>query len=227
MTPGSSIGVIVQARMASTRLPGKILRPMGKWTLLEHITQRCCLLPTPTTLVIATTTKPEDDAVAVWCASKAIPCFRGGEDNVIERYVQCAQEYVFAHIVRLTGDNPFPDMEELDKLLALHITEQTDFSYSFPVLPIGVGAEVFTREALEFSLIKAHQPHHFEHVDEYILDNLADFKTRILPPVPEKNRPDVRLTIDTEEDYRRCLAIVAQAGEMVSTREAIAAWERT
>ena len=220
---GCSVGIVVQARMGSTRLPGKVLKHVGKWVLLEHIARRCELLRTPAKLVFATSMKQSDDAVVAWCASRNFAYFRGSEDNVLERYTLCAREYEFTHIVRLTGDNPFPDMEELDKLLALHLREQAEFSYSFPALPIGVGAEIFAIQALETCLANAHMPHHFEHADEYILDNIANFNTRALPPVPEKYRPDIRLTIDTEEDYERCVAIVARSGEMVSTVEAIAA----
>jgi spore coat polysaccharide biosynthesis protein SpsF len=215
------IGVVVQARMGSSRLPGKIFKPLGRWPLLEHISRRCATLTVPATLVIATSQHAENDVVEAWCSQQGVACYRGSEENVLERYVLCAEAYDFAHVVRLTGDNPFPDMEELAKLIRFHVKTHLDFSHSINVLPQGAGAEVFTRDALFSSLSKASAPHHFEHADEYILENIHRFKTGSLPPVPSKNVPDLRLTIDTEADYRLCAWLVSQAGEMLTTEEAV------
>ena len=71
-------------------------------------------------MVVATTILKKDDVIAELCLSKGIECFRGSEDNVLERYYLCAQKYNFKNIVRLTGDNPFTDIEELDNLINLH-----------------------------------------------------------------------------------------------------------
>jgi spore coat polysaccharide biosynthesis protein SpsF len=114
------------------------------------------------------------------------------------------------------------DVEELDRLLDLHLRMGSDFSHSFGTLPIGVGAEVFTFEALKASFLEGHAPHHREHVDEFLLENPERFKTSVLMVAAAKNRPNVRLTVDTEEDYHRACFIVEHAKtDPIDTEEAI------
>lgn len=208
--------------MGSTRLPGKILRVIHSKTLLDHILFRLSRLRSDATVVIATSDLPKDDVVEAFCRERGAQCFRGSESNVLDRYYQCARHYGFGQIVRLTADNPFTDIEELDRLLDLHLASGNDFSNSFGSLPIGVGAEIFTFAALERSVKEGHEPHHIEHVDEYMIENPAFFKTGILTVMGRKNQPGVRLTVDTEEDYRKaCYIVSASANEYVSTEEAI------
>jgi spore coat polysaccharide biosynthesis protein SpsF len=216
------IGIIIQARMGSTRLPGKILLMIGRKVLLEHILDRLSKLRYPAMTVIATSNSPQDDVVERFCDSHGVACFRGSEDNVLDRYYQCASKFGFRHIVRLTGDNPFPDMEELDNLIELHLRAGADYSTSQASLPLGVGAEIFTFEALERSWREGWAPHHLEHVNEYLLEHPEIFKSASLGVSPGKNRPDVRLTLDTEDDYQRSCYIVERLdGEYVSTLQAI------
>ena len=108
--------------MGSSRLPGKVLKKIGgKTTLLEHIFYRLTFLKHQAKVVLVTSTNNRDDAIDAFCKEKNIECFRGGEDNVLERYYRCAKKYGFEHIVRLTGDNPFTDIEEIDNLIDLHM----------------------------------------------------------------------------------------------------------
>lgn len=209
------LGIILQARMGSTRLPGKILMPVGTWPLLLVASRRIAALKAPATLVIATSTLPADDAVEAFCKEQGIHCFRGSESNVLERYYQCAKQYQFSEIVRMTGDNPFPDIAALERLIAFHRAGGYDYSECFSVLPIGVGMELFTFEALEKSRNESTAPHHFEHVDEYILENPHLFRCGTLPPEADTNAPALRLTVDTPEDYRRVNWIVEQLGDPV------------
>jgi len=201
-------GIIIQARMRSLRLPGKILMPIGNKALLEHILYRLKRLRHSATLVIATSRTSGDDIVESFCAERAVACFRGSEANVLDRYYQCATAYAFRHIIRLTGDNPFPDIEELDNLIDLHIASGSDFTHSFTSLPTGVGTEIFTFAALEKSWQEGKAPHHLEHVDEYMIENPQIFKTALLSVPAEKNRPDIRLTVDTTEDYEKACYVV-------------------
>lgn len=216
------VGVIIQARMGSSRLPGKVMMKIGPKTLLEHICFRLSYLVHDVTIVLATSRQEKDDVVEEYCIAQGWNCFRGSEDNVLERYIECARKYGFSHIVRLTGDNPFVDIEELDRLLILHQESHVEYSCSYECLPIGAGAEVFALRALERSYAKSSQPHHFEHVNEYILDNQNEFSICRLNVPVVKNRPDIRLTVDTEEDYERACYIVKKSKrDFVSTEEAI------
>lgn len=216
------IGIIIQARMGSTRLPGKILRNIGETPLLKHILDRLQLLSQNAYIVIATSSLEKDNIVEEFCKNNSVACFRGSEDNVLLRYYDCATFYGFSDIVRMTGDNPFPDIEELDRLLLYHRSHNMDFTENFSVLPIGVGMEVISYKALEESVHKASISKHFEHVDEYILDNLVKFRHATVEVNKDKNKPDVRLTVDTYSDYVKACYIVDKANvKYVTTEKAI------
>lgn len=214
------IGIVIQARLGSTRLPGKVLKPIGDKTLLEHIMCRLTRLKTEAEVVVATSKEVLDDKIAMFCVEHGYTCFRGDESNVLERYFLCAKEYKFHHIVRLTADNPFVDIEELDNLIQLHLSSGADYTRSFGTLPCGVGAEIFTFDALERDYLEATKPNHFEHVNEYIWENPQCFKIVDMQVVGEKTQPKVRLTVDTEEDYMRACYIVEHSPNSYITTEA-------
>lgn len=218
------IGIIIQARMGSTRLPEKILKDFEGKTLLGHILCRLRQRVTPDVeIVFATSILPIDDAVEIFCNDHNVKCFRGDELNVLSRYYECAKQNNYEYIVRMTGDNPFPDIDELNRLIRYHIENEMDFSENFSVLPVGVGMEIFTFSALEESMLHAFLPKHYEHADEYILDYKEKFKFGTLNVAKEKNRPDVRLTVDTQDDYERACYILKKAKtEYVETETAIA-----
>jgi len=208
--------------MGSTRLPGKVLRPINGKPLLGHVLDRAARLKHPAQTVVATTVSAPDDLIVEFCKARRAAVFRGSEDNVLDRYHQCATTYGFNQIIRLTADNPFTDVVELDRLIDLHLSLEADFSYSFPVLPIGVGAEIFSFGALEESARYSTEPYHFEHVDEYMIEHPERFKSVQLDAVAAKWFPEVRLTVDDEADYRRACYIAKKAGEQVTTEQAIA-----
>lgn len=209
--------------MGSIRLPGKILVPIAGRPLLEHVLGRLAAFRRPAHVVVATGDTQRDDAVEAFCKVRGVDCFRGSEPDVLARYYECARARGFDHVVRLTGDNPFSDVEELEHLVDLHISDGYDFSSSFEELPLGVGAEIFAFGALERSHREGLAPHHREHVDEYILENRGLFRTARLEAPEHKRQPQVRLTIDTPEDLRRARYIAARAaGPWTTTEEAIA-----
>lgn len=209
--------------MGSTRLPGKVLRKIGNKTMLEHILYRLTFLKYPVKTVLATSVEQKDDILEAFCKERGIECFRGSEKNVLERYYYCAKKYKFEHVVRLTGDNPFIDIEELNNLIELHLHIQSEYTHSLDVLPLGVGAEIFTFEALERSYQNGIKENQKEHVNEYITDNPHLFKITLLSVAPEKRRPDIRLTVDTEEDCKKVCYICENAkGEFITTQEDIA-----
>lgn len=217
-----SVGIIIQARMGSTRLPGKVLKPVAGKALLDHVLGRLSLLAYPVKVVIATSDLPHDDVIAQYCLSRDVAVFRGSETDVLDRYFQCACVYRFEHIVRLTADNPFIDMDELQRLIEQHLAEHNDYTHSFGSMPLGVGAEIFTFAALERSEREGHAPNHREHVNEYIQENPDVFRIGMLEVSAAKQCPDLRLTVDTEDDYLKACAIARQAQtRWVGTEEAI------
>ncbi len=216
------VGIVIQARMGSHRLPGKILMDLEGKVLLNHILSRLGRISYPVKIVIATSNRKQDDKVELFCRKQNICCFRGDEQNVLKRYYDCAVKYRFDTIIRMTGDNPFPDIEELDRLIIYHLEEKLDFSENFSVLPIGVGMEIMSYSALKKSFGHASLPKHFEHPDEYILDHLMEFRHGTLSVASEKNRPDVRLTVDTVEDFEKaCYILQHTHAAYVTTQRAI------
>lgn len=207
--------------MGSARLPGKILMSIGDKPLLGHILKRLERLKHEAIVVIATTAHIRDDAVEAFCKEWGAQCFRGDELNVLKRYYDCAYKYGFTDIVRMTGDNPFPDVEELERMIALHKAHGNDYTECFSSLPVGVGMEMFSMGALAKSLELSTLEHHFEHVDEYILENHSDFRCETMEVPDEKRRPEVRLTVDTKEDYDKACSIVERADGYITTEEAI------
>ena len=216
------IGIVIQARMGSTRLPGKVLKKLGDKNLLEYILVRLKKLKHNVKIVIASSDLLRDDELELFCSKRNISFFRGSEKNVLQRYYLCSKENNFLHTVRLTGDNPFIDVEELDNLIELHLRTQADYSRSFSSLPKGVGSEIFTMQALEESYLNGNQENHKEHVNEYIEENENKFKILELKVNKEKQRPEISLTVDTPEDYRKACFIVKNAkNEYIKTQEAI------
>ncbi len=216
------VGVVIQARIGSNRLPGKVLLPIAGKVMLDHVLGRLSLLKYPVKVVVATSDTSADDVIAAHCRLTGIDVFRGNEYNVLDRYYQCALKYSFEHIVRLTADNPFTDIEELQRLIELHLAQCNDYSHSFGIMPQGVGAEIFTYAALERSIQQGHAPNHREHVNEYIEENPDLFRIGILDVPAVKRFPSVRLTVDTDEDYHRACYVAEHAsGSWAETEEAV------
>ncbi len=215
-------GVIIQARMGSTRLPGKVLMPIAGKVLLEHVLGRLATLRLPVLAVVATSDLEQDDAVEAYCAARGVEVFRGSETDVLDRYHRCATRYGFEHVVRLTGDNPFTDIDELQHLIELHLAQGNDYTHSFGSMPLGVGAEIFSMAALARSAREGAAPNHREHVNEYIQENPGLFKIGVLDVPAAKRQGELRLTVDTPDDYQRACAIAGHAPERwIGTEEAI------
>lgn len=181
---------------------------IGGKKLLEHIIDRLCMLQVSDyKVVVATTQDKKDDVIENFCNEKGVACFRGDEKNVLSRYWTCTIQYGFDEIVRLTADNPFVDIAELERLIRMHRDSGADYSYSDTELPEGTGAEIFSREALKRSVEQAFKENHFEHVDDYILENMEQFKCEKLELDARKIHPEVSFTVDTQSDYEKACFI--------------------
>jgi spore coat polysaccharide biosynthesis protein SpsF len=135
----------------------------------------------------------------------AVKIFRGSESDVLDRYYQCALEYSLDHIVRATGDNPFVDPEECDRLIDFYFSRQLDYA-TVSVdpekgFPLGVGVEIFSLSVLKKSWEHGRSAHHREHVNEYILENPEIFKQDKMAAPPKKAAPELSLTVDTIEEF--------------------------
>jgi spore coat polysaccharide biosynthesis protein SpsF len=209
--------------MGSTRLPGKVLKPIAGKALLDHPLGRLEGLGRDAQVVVATSLRAPDDLIAAHCLGR-VSCFRGSELDVLDRYFRCAEEYGFDQVVRLTADNPFTDIVELGRLIDFHIHGGYDYSHAFGIMPLGVGAEIFTMEALAISQREGLAPNHREHVNEFIQENPRRFRIGVLAVPLAKRAPQLRLTVDTPEDYgRACRLAELVAPGWQTTEGAIAA----
>lgn len=222
----SGAGIILQARMGSSRLPGKALATIGNQTILEHCLRRL-MFAGVAPVVLATTDRPEDQALADIATHVGAPVFRGDADDVLGRFVAAANAFGFESIVRATGDNPGTDIQAPGRLLAALRTAEADYVHE-QGLPYGAAVEAVTRAALVRAASEATQPDDHEHVTSYVRRNSHLFCVVQLPAPAPLRRPDVRLTVDTAEDLAHVRAVFERTGsDMPSLRQLIEAAGRS
>lgn len=196
------VGIISQARMTSTRLPGKVMKNSGGRTLLEwHINR---LKQSGLDVVVATTNNDSDEPIVELCTSIPVSCFRGDEFDVLSRYRLAAQKYNFDHVIRVTSDCPLIDPELIRKGLELYLSvekERKYFSLSLSnSFPRGFDLEIFPMALLEEAHLNAHEQFEREHVTPYLYyKNGKDIE--LLSLVNDRNTHDLRVTVDTKEDF--------------------------
>ena len=203
-------GIILQARFASTRLPGKALAPLGSCTVLQHCLRRL-VGGGVARVVLATTDKPEDDALAAVAQRMGVGVFRGSEHDVLQRYLDAAAQFGFETIVRATGDNPAVDIQASGRLLSALRASDADYACE-DGLPYGAGVEAVTAAALRRSAGCASDSADREHVTFHIKRNAPAFQIlRVAAPAPLR-RPDLRLTVDTPEDLEHVRTLMTRTG---------------
>jgi spore coat polysaccharide biosynthesis protein SpsF len=192
---------ILQARMSSTRLPGKVLMPIvGKPMIQLHL-ERLARCKNIDHLVVATSDHTEDNAVAELCQNLGVQCYQGSLDNVLDRFYQAASLHPADNIVRLTADCPMADPQLIDKVIEQHITEQNDFTTNASphTFPDGVDVEVMRFSAMRQAWQNADTAYQQEHVTPYITDRPEQFK--IASHISPVNYNQQRWTVDYPEDF--------------------------
>ncbi len=193
----------IEARMTSSRLPGKVLKPvLGKPTL-ELMIERVKRAPSLDDIVLATTTNADDDPLAELADDLGINCFRGSEDDVLDRVLKAAQANDIDVIAELTGDCPLLDPAIIERAIEEYRTSGADYvSNSLtPSYPIGMGVQVFARSVLEDVASRTDDPEDHEHVTLFIYRAGRNLYTQHNFSAPESlTDPYLRLTLDTEED---------------------------
>lgn len=209
---------MVQARMGSARLPGKVMRPLGGHPVLERVLQRVRQSHLHGDMVVATSCMGQDDPIAEWCQQMRVACFRGSEHDVLERYYQCALLYQADVIVRVTADSPLLDPEILDMVIATQLQGEADYVCCRD-LPAGIGQETFSFAALRCAFEDATRPQDREHVITYLTEHPARFRLCFLDPPAGLRLPNWRITLDTEPDYRLfCRLFALTDGEVMQMR---------
>ena len=205
------IGCIIQARMGSSRLPGKTLMKLNKYrTTLDFVINQLSFSALLDKIVIATTNLEQDDIIEKNAKTLGIDCFRGSSDDVLDRYYHCAKKFQINTIVRITSDCPLIDPQIVDQAIRKYQSEDYDYvtntlSRSYP---IGTDVEIFSFEILEKTWQKAILPSEREHVTLFIRNKKLNFKLGNLKN--SKNLGHLRWTLDRVEDLNLIRKIVVK-----------------
>lgn len=194
----NSIGFIIQARMKSERLPGKVLLPLpfpDGDSILNIIVST--LRKLKGTIIVATSGNQENESISDFCDSNQIDCFRGDEDDVLSRFLEIQKSNKFEHIVRLTADNPFVDYKTIQEVIDFHIKNNNDYTHS-EGLPLGMNIEIMKGNALMDTEKYISNNQDKEHVT-LILKREAKYKKGFYKIDKQINH--YRLTIDTIQDF--------------------------
>ncbi len=218
---------IVQARMGSSRLPGKVLIDLGGETVLARVVRRlrrCALLDD---IMVATTDSAGDDAIVSECRHLAVSCFRGSEEDVLDRYFQAARVCKADVVVRITSDCPFIDPDLVEETIRVFLQQRADYANNTGAhsYPRGLDTEVFSRAALELAWTAADKSYEREHVTPYFYEHPELFRIVSADGTVEYGR--YRWTLDTQEDLELIRAIYLRFAnnDNFTWRQAIAVME--
>ncbi len=203
------IGAIVQVRMNSTRLPGKVMMKVLGKPLLELLVERLKYCNYLDDIVIATTTNPADDVIQELAEKIQVKYIRGSEEDVLGRFYQAAVEFHLDHIVRITADCPLIDPEIVDSIIKEYVNSGYKYDYVSntlkPTFPDGLDAEVFSFKVLKMIHEIADKKYQREHVCTYLVENPDKFKLKNIANDRDCSR--FRWTVDNPEDFELVKAV--------------------
>ena len=208
----SNIGCIIQARMGSTRLPGKVMLDVeDQKPILYFVIKQLQKSKLIDKIVVATTINEEDDQIVNYSKDLGIDYFRGSTKDVLERYYQSAKEYSISTIVRIPADKPLIDPEIADMMIDIFKNNSYDYMTNFlpnPTYPGGTEVEIFTMKALKRAWENAELPSEKEHVTNYFTNNEAKFKIKNIENL--ENFSHLRWVVDRREDLELVRIIVSK-----------------
>lgn len=190
---------LVQARVGSKRLPGKVLAELEGKPLILVLLGRLGISKRVDSFIVATSTLPEDDVLVELLRSQGYQVFRGHPIDVLDRFYKAASLFEADYVVRITADNPLTDPKYMDEAVMNAITNKADY-VSFVDLPLGVSTEVLSFKALEKAHTDAKALYQREHVTPYINENPGKFKIVFLRSGLDFKHDGIRLTVDYPED---------------------------
>ncbi|MEK7857827.1 MAG: glycosyltransferase family protein [Elusimicrobiota bacterium] len=210
--PDKKVVVVIQARMGSTRRPGKSMADLAGKPLLWQFLQRVKRAKEPDELVLATTDKPQDDVLADLARGCGVSVFRGSENDLVDRYYQAAKAHGARIVVRICADNPVVEPEEVDRIIRFHKEGGSDFSSNTHNIldnqyPDGLGAEVFDFEKLEEVWREATSPANREHPHSWFYEHPERYRIRTVACPPEFRRPELKLDVNLPEELDLLRAI--------------------
>lgn len=215
---------LVQARMGSTRFPGKMLAPLGGIPILEWVITRARQSKFLDRIVLATSDLKRDDDLVELAERVGINVYRGSEADVLERFAAAAKLYDADFIVRVCADNPFVDPCEIDRLIQFFQNNRCDYACNHQArlgnqYADGFGAEILSAPLLHHLADLALESTYREHVTSYLWDNAKIFNLQSVESPPDLSYPELRFDIDTLEDYESMQKLVL-AGVNINTNAA-------
>lgn len=200
---------ILQARMSSTRLPGKVLMPLAGVPMVLRQIERLRRARQMDRLVVATSTETSDDPLVTALQAADVAVYRGSLNNVLARFIGALDANPADHVVRLTADCPLADPDVLDAAIALHMDQSAAYTSNTPesfAFPKGLDVEVISASALRQAAAEASSPEDFEHVTWGIWTHPERWKIAWLKS-PKADDGDIRWTVDTPDDYAFVAAV--------------------
>ena len=194
----------IEARMTSSRLPGKVLMQAVGKSMLQHMIERLKRVPSLDGIVVATTVNAVDDAVVELAKRLGVGCHRGSEDDVLNRVLDAAHAHNIDIIVETTGDCPLIDPVLVEHCIQGYLDADVDYASNIieRSYPIGMDTQVFATDILADVAARTDDPDDHEHVSLYIYRHPELYRLLSLPGPPELARPDLALTLDTAEDFQ-------------------------
>ncbi len=214
---------IIQARMGSSRLPGKVLRDLGGRTVLARVVRAARQSGVLDNLVVATTIEPADDAIEAECATIGVACHRGSVDDVLTRFLGVLDTHPSDTVLRFTADSPLLDPAVIRRAADVFAAANVDYLTTSitRTLPLGLDVEVVRTRVLR-AIDPLANDHHRTHVTSYIYTHPADFDVIGLTILPDRSH--LRLTLDTEDDWRLIESIIDHFGDQPVTVRELTDW---
>lgn len=203
------IGCIIQARMGSSRFPGKVMQQIdNEKTVLDYVIEQVQSAKKIGKVIVATTNLTEDNVICDHLFLKSIDCYKGSSEDVLDRYYQCAKTFSFDTIIRITADNPLIDPNIVDLVINEYKNHKCDFATNtlHRTFPYGTEVEVFSFKVLEKAWKNAKKPSEREHVTPFIRNSHNGFT--LINIENKDNFSHLRYTIDRIEDFQLVKEII-------------------
>ena len=198
------IGFFITARLKSKRLPKKLLKPLGVKSVFEHVLERVLSVRGVDEIVVCTSTNPQDDPLEIISTAQKINCYRGSEDDVLNRLLCAAEKYKCEYMLLMTADNPLFSIVHAEELVDTIRKCQADYYHFEDGLPLGTAPYAVARHT--FAIINnLKEESETEFWPEYLKDK--SIFSHLVLPVAEEYRLDARLTLDYQQDYELFMKI--------------------
>jgi spore coat polysaccharide biosynthesis protein SpsF len=205
----------IEARMSSSRLPGKVLLPAAGKPMLQHLFERLKQVDSLSDIVLATTVNQPDDVLEDFAREMGMSCFRGSEDDVLSRVIGAAEQAGADVIVEISGDCPLIDPELISQCIEIHKNNKADFvsNATIPSYPGGMDVSIFSLDVLKKSEAMAKNPLHREHVCLNIVEHQEIFSCLNVIAPPKLHWPELHVVLDEHDDYKLICHLFEHLGQ--------------